>query len=200
MNKETFLKELQQGLAGLPQNDIEERLSFYREMMEDRMEEGLTEEEAVKEIGSVEEILGQILAETPLTRLVKEKIRPKKRMKTWEIILLALGSPIWLTLLIALFAVVLSLYIVLWALVICVWAIGAAFLGCFAGCIAAGIALLPNGRLIEGFALIAIGLVFGGLTLLMYLACKAATRGTAKLTKKIALGIKKCFVKKEKTQ
>ena len=47
MNKQEFLSQLRKGLAGLPQNDIEERLAFYGEMIDDRIEEGLSEEEAV---------------------------------------------------------------------------------------------------------------------------------------------------------
>ena len=42
MNKQEFLAHLRKGLSGLPQNDIEKRLNFYGEMLEDRMEEGLS--------------------------------------------------------------------------------------------------------------------------------------------------------------
>ena len=47
MNKTEFLNELKDGLSGLPREDVEERLSFYGEMIDDRVEEGMTEEEAV---------------------------------------------------------------------------------------------------------------------------------------------------------
>ena len=43
--------------------------------------------------------------------------------RRWLIVLLALGSPIWLSLLIAAAAVVLSLYIVLWSLILSLWAV-----------------------------------------------------------------------------
>ena len=55
MNKQEFVERLRKGLSGLPQDDIEERLTFYSEMIDDRMEEGLSEEEAVGEIGSVDD-------------------------------------------------------------------------------------------------------------------------------------------------
>ncbi len=42
-------------------------------MIDDRVEEGLTEEEAISEIGTVNEILSQIIEEIPLSKLVKEK-------------------------------------------------------------------------------------------------------------------------------
>ena len=47
MTKQAFLAALGERLVGLPQKDIEERLTFYSEMIDDRMEEGLSEEEAV---------------------------------------------------------------------------------------------------------------------------------------------------------
>ena len=56
MNKQEFLDRLRKGLSGLPQAEREERLLFYSEMIDDRMEEGLTEEEAVAALGSLEEI------------------------------------------------------------------------------------------------------------------------------------------------
>ncbi|MBQ2191559.1 MAG: DUF1700 domain-containing protein, partial [Clostridia bacterium] len=73
MLKQEFLNALREGLNGLPEADIEERIAFYGEMIDDRIEEGLSEEEAVKEIGTVEEGVQQIVEETPLTRRVKEK-------------------------------------------------------------------------------------------------------------------------------
>ena len=46
MDKHTFLTDLRGALSGLPQDDIEERVGFYGEMIDDRMEEGMSEEEA----------------------------------------------------------------------------------------------------------------------------------------------------------
>lgn len=111
MNKQEFLAQLRKGLTGLPKDDIEERLTFYSEMIEDRIEEGLSEEEAISEIGSVGEIAAQTIADTPLAKIAKERIRTKGRLKAWEIVLLVLGSPIWLSLGIAAAAVILALYV-----------------------------------------------------------------------------------------
>ena len=123
MNKQEFLSQLRSGLSGLPQTDIEGHIGFYGEMIDDRIEEGVPEEEAVRQIGTVEEVIEEIIAETPLTKLVKEKVKPKRALKAWEIVLIILGSPIWLPLLIGAAAVILSLYIVLWALIVSMWAV-----------------------------------------------------------------------------
>ena len=53
MLKQEFLAQLRDALCGLPQCDIDERLTFYSEIIDDRMEEGLLEEEAVAAVGSV---------------------------------------------------------------------------------------------------------------------------------------------------
>ena len=118
MNKQEFLAKLQTNLSGLPEKEVQDSLGFYSEMIDDRMEEGLSEEDAVRDIGSAEEIARQIIAETPLITIVKDKIKPKRKIQAWEIVLLILGAPIWLSLLIAAFAVILSLYISFWALII----------------------------------------------------------------------------------
>ena len=45
MTKKEFLSGLRKKLSGLPQEDSEERLNFYSEIIDDRVEEGLSEEE-----------------------------------------------------------------------------------------------------------------------------------------------------------
>ncbi len=196
MSKQEFLAQLRKGLSGLPQDDIEERLTFYSEMIDDRTEEGLSEEDAVSEIGSVDTIISQIVADTPLTKLIKEKT-PKKRLSVWEIVLLALGSPIWISLLIAAFAVILSLYISLWAVIISFWAVFGSFIGCAFGSMIAAIVFAVGEKGITGIAMASAGLVCAGLSIFLFYGCKGATNGTLLLTKKFFLSMKRSFLKKE---
>lgn len=198
MNKQEFLAELRKGLSGLPQGDIEERLSFYSEMIDDRMEEGLSESEAVAAIGSVSEVVAQILEEIPLTKLVKEKVKPSRTLKAWEIVLLVLGSPIWLSLLIAAFVVILAVYIVMWSVIVSIWAIEISLAACaLGGAVAAAILAFQRYGL-TGIAMLGAGCVCAGLSVFLFFGCKASTKGILILTKKVALGIKSQFVGKEK--
>ncbi len=199
MSKQEFLDRLRAKLSGLPKQDVEERLDFYSEMIDDRIEEGLTEEDAVSQIGSVDDISIQIVADIPLAKLAKEKIKPKRQMKVWEILLLVLGSPIWLSLAVAAFAVMLALYVVLWSVIISLWAVFGSLIGCALGGVAASVILICQGNSLVGIAMVGAGLVCAGLAIFMFFGCKAATKGIILLTKKIALGIKKCFVGKEKS-
>lgn len=197
MNKIEFIENLRSGLSGLPQDEIDERLSFYGEMIDDRIEDGLSEEDAVSQIGPVEEIVSQTVADIPLAKLVKEKVKPKHKLRVWEIVLLAVGSPIWLSLLIAAIAAVISLYVSLWSVIISLWAVFGSIVGSSAGSIAAGVIFICTGHGIPGVATIGAALVLAGLSIFMFFGCKAATTGIIILTKKIALGIKGCFIKKE---
>ena len=200
MNKQAFLTQLRKGLSGLPREDMEERLTFYREMIEDRMEEGLPEAEAVKAVGEVDGIIAQIIAEKPAVSIPKEQNKPVRRWRAWEIVLLALGSPVWVSLLISAIAVLLSLYAALWAVVISLWAAFGALAGSALGGIISGVACICADNALPGAAVIAMALVCAGLAIFAFYGCKAATRGTVALTKRIPRWVKGCFGKKEAAQ
>ena len=200
MNKQEFLAQLRKGLSGLPKDDVEERLTFYREMIDDRIEDGIPEETAVREIGTVDELVSQIIADIPLGKLVIEKITPKKKLEAWEIVLLVLGSPIWLSLLIAALAVILSLYVVLWSVIIVLWSAFASFVACSVAGIAVGVYFAVGDNGLTGIAMVGAGMVCAGLSVFMFFGCKAATKGILSLTKKLAIRIKNCFIKKEEAE
>lgn len=200
MNKQEFLTQLRKGLSGLPQDDIEEHLAFYSEMIEDQLEEGLSEAEAVSAAGSVQEIAAQVVADIPFTKIAKERIRPKRRLHAGEITLLILGSPIWLSLGIAAFAVILSIYAVLWSIIISLWAVFVSLAACALGGVIGCVIFTVSSNGISGITVLAAGLVCAGLSIFMFYGCKTATKGTLLLTKKIALWIKNCFIKKEEAQ
>ena len=181
MTKLEFILSLNDRLSGLPKKEVQERLNFYSEMIEDRMEEGLSEQDAVEAVGSVDEIAEQILAENPTPK----KQKTKRKLKTWEIVLLALGSPIWLSLLIAAVAVIISIYASLWVVVASLWAAFGSLAACAVGGILAGAVLTFGENIFSGIALISAGLVCAGLSILFFLVCKLATKGAVLLAKKL---------------
>lgn len=204
MDKNTFLSELRAGLSGLPEEGIKERVAFYEEMIDDRMEDGMSEETAVSSVGPVEKVVSEIVAETPFPVIVKERVSPKRPLKGLEIALLILASPIWLSLLIAAFAVLFSVYIVLWALVISLWAVELALIATALAGIAGGIVIffqshIPN-RVPIGVAAIGAGLFTAGLSVFLFFACLAASKGAVSLGKKIWVGIKSLFLRKERSK
>lgn len=177
MNKQEFLKKLRKQLSHLPKKELDERLNFYSEMIEDHMEEGLSEEDAVSAVGSVEEIVMQAAADTPKTN---------RKMGAGTLLLLILGSPIWLSLGIAAFAVMFSLYVSLWSVVISLWAVFAMFAACSVVGALACVIFTAGGNGASGIAVFAAGLVCAGLSILLFYGCRAAAKGTLTLTKKLA--------------
>ena len=111
MDRAEFLKTLYAGLSSLPDGERRKWRDFYAEMIDDRMEEGLSEQQAVAETGDPAAVIEQIYAETPLPVIIKQKIKPKRSLRAWEIVLICLGAPVWAPLIIAVFAVILSVYI-----------------------------------------------------------------------------------------
>ena len=197
MNKEMFLEELKRKLIGLPQADIDERLAFYSEMIDDRIEDGLTEEEAVAKVGSVDGIVAQIMSEIPLTKLVKEKVKPKRSLRVWEIVLIVLGFPVWFPLLIAFLAIVFAVYVVIWSLAIAVYAVTLGITVSALACIPGTIICIIAHRLIAAVFCLGAGVLLAGIAILLFFACIGITKGMLKLTKGMLLGIKRSFVGKE---
>ena len=192
MTKNEFMNILRsrEELFGMTEEDIARSLSFYEELIDDRIEEGMSEEEAVADVGDPREIAAQILSEIPLSKLVKKKIKPSRRLRAWEIVLLAVGSPIWLTLLIAAVVIVFALYAVLWSLVASVWAVGVALAGTFLLSIAALVLLCIQGGVGTGLVFLGLGVFCAGLAIFLWFGTMAATKGAWWLSKKFLLLMK----------
>lgn len=197
MNKEQFLLALYDELNGLPIDDVEKTINYYREMIDERIEDGMSEEEAVAAMGDVKDIAEQILAEIPITTLVREKVTGGRKLPAWEIVLLVLGAPLWFSLAVAAFSILLSVYIVIWSLVL---ALGATTLALAVSGVAGVVCSVPM-LLREGVAQMLVmfggGLVCSGVAILLFFALKAAVVGVAKLSRSIWLGIKSIFVRRE---
>lgn len=197
MNKREFLASLTEALAALPTEDISERINFYGEMIDDRVEDGLGEEEAVASIGNVEDIVEQTVAELPLKKLIKSKARSNRKMKAWEIVLLAVGSPLWVTLLLSVFAVAIALYAIIWSAVAVAWAVFVTFAGCTLGGIALGVLSICFGRLLEGIAAIGLAIASAGFAIFAFFGALMLTKLVALLTKKVFIGIKKMLFRRK---
>ena len=197
MNKQEFIELLRSKLSGLPEESVEDRISFYSEMIDDRIEAGFSEEEAISELGSVDEIVEQIISDIPFKKIARDKIKPQRQLRGWEIALLIIGSPLWIVLLASAFVVIFSVYAIMWSLIVSLWAIFASFVAVGACGIGVGFVFAVTGKAFSGISLMGASLVCLGLAIFLFFASKSATKGMATLTKKIAVGIKKLFVKKE---
>lgn len=195
MNKQEFLRKLKRKLSHLPKNERKERLEFYSEMISDRMEEGSSEEKAVADLGAIDELAAQITADGPLIT-ESQAHRSKRRLKGWEITLLAVGSPLWFSLAVTAVAVLFSLYVSAWAVIISLWA----------ACVSVGVAPVCGvfvsgvcffkGNPLTATSVLAVSACCAGLTIFLSFGCKIATRGMLLFTKKLP-SIFKNFFRKE---
>ena len=188
MTKAEFLSAICRRIQALSPHDIEKTLEFYAEMIDDRIEDGYSEEEAVREMGDPDEVAQQILLNTPLPKLVKANVKPKRALHAWEIVLLILGFPVWGPLVIAACAILFSFFIVIWALAI---SLLATLFGLFVGglaAIASGIAALIFGEKAAALFTLGSGFLLMGISIPLFCLGLMAVKGLVK-------GIKWCILK-----
>lgn len=190
MTKLEFLQILEKKLSALPKSDVDERLSFYNEMIDDKIEEGDLEENSVSSLGEINDIVAQIISETPLVKLAKQKIKPKRKLSGLELTLIICGSPIWFTLLISLFAVVISLYATIWAVIVSLWSVVLALGLGGVGSIVLTIINLCLGNAMQSVMFLSLIFICLGLAIFGYFVCKFLTISTIKLTKNCILKLK----------
>ncbi len=196
MNKAQFLSELEKLLYGLPQEDIKQSLDYYSEIIDDRIEDGLSEYDAIAAMASPQEIAKQILMDIPLPKLVRAKAKTRHALRAWEIVLLVLGSPIWLSLSLAAVAVVISVYIVLWSIIISLYAVSASLLACGVAGILSFVVFGITGDVIPGVFIAGAGFVCIGFSIFMFMTSNLVTKGLLWVSKKIWISIKSCFIRK----
>lgn len=195
MNKSEFLATLREKLNGVPEEDINKSLDFYEEMIDDRVEDGMSEEEAVEALGSMEEIINQILSEVSLPKLVKEKVRPKQALKTWEVVLIVLGAPIWVPLVCSLCCVVVSAYLTVWVMILSLYALDVSVALSGLALVAMAFTTLFQGDFAVFGMLFGCGLMAVGFSILLFFGFNLVTKGILWLSKKILTGIKGLFIK-----
>jgi len=141
MTKEEFLRTLKSELEKQSISNIESMIEYYDEMICDRMEDGMSEEDAVDSMDSIPEIVHEAVLDKSVPALVREKVKKSREAAErnghgWLWITLAIiGFPIWLPLLITAFALALTFFIVFWVLVatlfIIILALAVSAIACF---------------------------------------------------------------------
>jgi uncharacterized membrane protein len=197
MNKQEYLEAIRSRISAMPADDVNRFMDYYSEMIDDRVEDGLSEEEAVADMGSPEAAVEQILEEMPLTKLVKEKIKPKHELKAWEVVLIVLGSPVWIPLLITALVLLLTLWIVAFALLISFYAVVLSFVAAGIGGLICAIPLFIANSPYTAVLMLGAALIGIGIAILFVVSVKPVTVGIFKVCKASVNGIKRMFVKEK---
>lgn len=196
MTKADFLRLLERALMQLSEEERRKNLEYYSELLDDMMEEGMTEAEATARLGSPNQIAQSILQEMPLGKLVSTRMKPKSGWTPLAIVLAVVGSPVWVPLLLAGVAVMLAVFVSIWALgfaaVAVVLALAVAVVAAPIIAIRTAVLTLPLGLMLLGAGLVLLGLcVMGGLMAVEL--CKLLWQLTVWLAHKI----KGLFIRKE---
>lgn len=194
MNKQEFLKKLGNRLDALPPNEIETTKAFYSEMIDDRMDDGLEEKEAVAAIGDIDTIVNDMLLNLSLPTLIKAKIKPKRKIETWQIVLLALGFPLWAPLLIAFFATIFSVYLSVWSMIVALYSM---VLGFGVGGLVGLFTLLFSNSLPVFFFMLGSSLAFIGIAILTFFGVTKLSIWLVSLTSIFLRWVKTLFIQKE---
>ena len=180
---------------GLSQQEFAERLSVVRQTVS-KWEKGLSNPDSDMLVR-----IAEVLDTTVSALLLKEeadkskeahtKDKKPRRLGALEIVLLVLGSPIWLSLLIAAVSVIISLYAVLWSLIVAVWSVFGAFVSCGFGFTVSGIIIALTNHPAAGTALFGCGLFLSGLSIFAFFGSTAATKVSVWLSKLPFILVKK---------
>lgn len=112
MNKAEFLKELKIYL--LKMNDLEKKkfITYYEEIISDYIENGVSEEEAVRKIGEPRKIAEELLVNYDSVQINL----PSTGSRVLNIALTIIGFPLWGSVLLMVILLVFSIYVLIWCL------------------------------------------------------------------------------------
>ena len=194
MTKKQFLSSLERRLSVLPRGDVKERVSFYSDMIDDKIEEGLCEEEAVRSVGPIEKIVSELVNDIPILDLMKKKMKPKSRLSGLELALIIAGFPLWVSLLAVAFAVFVSVYAVIWSMVLSLWAVFVSLAAASIAVSICGIILLFSETSLTGILFIGTAVICAGLGIYSFIGCIYTSRGAVWLSKQCIFLVKRIFV------
>ena len=187
MKREEFLKQLEQLLDGISEEEKADALAFYRSYFEDAGEEN--EESVIAELESPEKVAQSIKKNLGMEKEngsygmpadqnpewnKKSEEAPKEKKGGWSaaaIVLVVLTSPLWLTLLLVVASLLLAVVAILFGIAVAVVAvmaslvfagfllIGFGFSTLFTGGVAVGLGLTGAGLLVLGLGILAVLLV-----------------------------------------
>lgn len=193
MNKQEYLAQLRAALACLPEGEIEESVGFYAEMIDDRVADGMTEEEAVAQLDDPKAAARAIIADLPVVPRTVVRTKQRNRALYWTLVIL--GSPLWLTLLLAAGMLVLAGLLTIWCLILGLWLLAAGLLA--GGPLGIGVCLwaLAVGQPAYGVFELGSGLLCFGLGLFCLHGAVAASKTLMQVSRQWIAKAKAPFVK-----
>ncbi len=189
MTKNEFTKVLKSRISHLPKSERRRILTYYYEMISERMEDGMNEAEAIDALGNLDELLAEY---SPAPKEPKRGVK----LRAWHIIMLILGAPLWISFVAVMLCLLLVFYVVIWALVVVFYAVFLALAASGFALIMASFFSFFSGGAPYFFVLMGAGSFLSGLAVLWLIPCNFFAKAMAKLTGKSAKGMFRFFFKK----
>jgi len=200
MTKGDYLAELRSLLHQLPQEELDQTVGFYAELIEDKIEEGYSEEQAVADMEPPRELARRILKDMPpsprRSAPAKSQVKKADSIPDWAkvliIVLIVISCPAWLSLGAVILSVVVALFLALWG-------VGLALAAALVGLVIAALAVIIYSIFMlffnapVGLALLGCGLALSGLIIIGWYVVKYSVLGIISLSRALGRGIKSLF-------
>ena len=176
MRKNEFINAIRGSLRGYPHNEVENSIEFYSEIIDDRVENGMTEEEAVASLGDLDMIIKNIKVDMPLKSVIKERVKENKEERIRENKHMSAGF---------------VFYMLLWVFDIVIFAVSIALAACLAGGVIGGVINFIAGNPGTGIAFIGVGIAALGLAIFLFMAGTGVAKANVSLTGSFLRGTKR---------
>lgn len=182
MTKLQFETSLRMRLNDLPESEINRYVEYYKEMIDDRMDEGMDEETAVADMGHLDDIEARIRAERqpPVSGTysgMEDITTQKKKLSNGALTAIIICCVIFSPLLIGLLAAAVGIVIALVGSLFGILAAAAAIYISFYVCVAAGFGIMfisifsfTSGLPANGMFMLGAGFFLAGISLLLIIA------------------------------
>lgn len=200
MTKQEFLDELKYQLSGLASFDSRHLLKHYEQRIDENIESGMSEEEAVSSLGTVMQVANRAILKCSLKNIKEHRKNHRKHRSVGQWFIFILTSPLWISVQLAIALLVAAVFLLVWLLVAFAFCLTAAMaLGSLIGTFISILTFVNASRTVavgfEGACIIAFGL-----SVLLFVGSLALAKSAKQLYKKMRGGYKILLARSGRTR
>lgn len=206
MTKREFFDALSDRIRSLPKEEVNRTITYYNEILEDYMEDGMTEEEAVAKLEDVDVIAQRILhsnepEQPPYSAPApygEQAVPPREKKHTGLFVALAIvGFPIWFPLVMAFFSVIFSVIVSLFSIIISLIAIPVGLAAGAIGGVGVSPVLFYTGQTAKGFVMLGGGLICAALSIFSIMLMVWLVKWIWRLIRWICRQVRRLFTRRK---
>lgn len=174
MNKNEFLYELSGRLDHLPEEEALKTINYYSEMIDDRIEDGESEEAAVSAIGSIDDIVLEASGQTGEPKSSFAKL--SRGTKALIIVLIILSAVIWVPVAAAIFGILIGIAATVISIIISLFAVVLSFALSAVGLVAVTPIYIYLGKPFLAALAFSAALILAGLAIVLFIISVFVTK------------------------